>query len=332
MNINKVINEIDEELNSEFLIENSYKDNINKIKFEDLFTITNIYISARRCASGFRNRNDTQKFFEAPWLNSYKLYKSVLNGTFKPRYYKSRFIMERGKVREIKPPVFESKIVQKLICDWLVRPILEPEMIKTSYASVMGRGTDKMYSQVLRAINSCIKNKNTYIVMTDFKGYFSSIDVNILRKMFKNKIKDERIVNLIMEFSQEDGVSLGNEISQIPASFFPTSIDKVIKENVSTRHYFRYMDDSLFIVKDKFEAEDMINLFKKETNKLNLILKEPKIVPIGVNFTFCKERFLFDKNHNKYFRLCNKEIFIREKRKLKKFKNLLEELNTGQNF
>lgn len=324
MNVKKIINNIDEELKEEFSIEGAYKSYIGYIKFEDLFTVTNIYISARRCASSFRNRNDTQEFLKAPWLNSYKLYKSILDGSFKPRYYKSKFIMERGKVREIKPPVFESKVVQKLICDWLIRPLLEPEMINTSYASVMGKGTDKMYKDVLRAVNSCTKNKDAYIIMTDFKGYFSSIDVGILKTMLLERIKDEKIVNLIMQFSNGQGLSLGNELSQIPASFFPTSIDCAIKEGVSTGHFFRYMDDTLFIVNNKKEAEAMIDLFQQETQKLRLVLKEPKIVQMGINFTFCKERFLFDKKRDKYFRLCNRDIFDREKRKLLKFKELLK--------
>ena len=114
MNIEKKINEINNELSVNYSIDNAYSKYIGHIKFEDLFTISNIYISAMRCASGFRNRHDTQNFLKSPWLNSYKLYKRIINGTFKPRYYKSRFIMERGKVREIKPPVFESKVVQKL--------------------------------------------------------------------------------------------------------------------------------------------------------------------------------------------------------------------------
>lgn len=325
MNVNKIINKIDEELCSEFSIKNAYKNYIGYIKYEDLFSITNLYISAMRCASGFRNRNDTQEFLKAPWFNTYKLYQNILNGNFKPKYYNSKFIMERGKVREIKPPVFESKVVQKLLCDWIIRPILEPEMITTSYASVMGKGTDKMYSDVLRAVNSCVKNPNMYIVMTDFKGYFASIDVDILRAMLASRIKDKRIVDLIMQFSKGKGLSLGNELSQIPASFYPTDIDYAIKKAVSTGHYFRYMDDTLFIVNEKAEVDKMIDLFENGTKKLNLILKEPKVIPMGESFIFCKERFLFDKKRNKYFRLCNKDIFIREKRKLKYFHRMLEQ-------
>lgn len=325
MNVNKIISEIDRELSTEYDIDNAYQTYIGYIKFEDLFTVTNVYLSAIRCASGFRNRNDTQEFLKAPWLNSYKLYQSILDGTFRPKYYKSKFIMERGKVREIKPPVFESKVIQKILCDWLIRPLLEPEMITTSYASVMGKGTDKMYNDVLRAVNSCVKNKDSYIVMTDFKGYFSSIDLDVLRSMFEKTLKDERIVNLIMEFSKSKGLSLENELSQIPASFFPTDIDYAIKNAVSTGHYFRYMDDTLFIVSNKEETTKMIDLFEQETQKLKLILKEPKVIPVGMNFTFCKERFLFDKKRDKYFRLCNKDIFVREKRKLNLFKSMLAE-------
>ena len=328
MDISKIVSEIDKVLNEKYMLNNSYKTFIKYIKLEDLFTTTNTYISAMRCASGFRNRNDTQKFLNSPWLNSFKLCNSVLNGTFKPKYYKTKRIMERGKVREIKPPVFESKIVQKLLCDWIIRPLLEPEMIYTSYASIKGRGTDKMYKDVLRAINSVTHNKNAYIVMTDFKSYFSSINTDILKNMFTERINDKKIVYLIMAFSPDkEGLSLGNELSQIPASFYPTSIDKKIKQNISTGHFFRYMDDTLFIAKNIKEANNMINIFKREADKLKLILKPPKIVPITKKFVFCKERFLYDKKHNKYFRLCNKEIFIREKRKLRLFKNKLNNKN-----
>lgn len=324
MNIEKNIEKINNELKEKYLINEAYKRCIKYIKFEDLFTITNIYISAMRCASGFRKRNDTQSFFKAPWLNSYKLCKNILEGTFKPKYYSTKCIMERGKVREIKPPVFESKVVQKLLCDWIIRPLLEPEMINTSYASIKGRGTDKMYKDVLRAINSEVNNETAYIVMTDFKGYFSTIDVGLLELMLKERINDEKIIKLIMKFSKKDGLSLGNELSQIPASFYPTSIDKIIKKNVSTGKDFRYMDDTLFIVKSKAETVKILNIFENEAKKLKLILKEPKVIPIKTNFIFCKERFLFDKRHKKYFRLCNKEIFIREKRKLRLFNKKLK--------
>ena len=143
--------------------------------------------------------------------------------------------------------------------------------------------------------------------------------------MLASRIKDKRIVDLIMQFSKEKGLSLGNELSQIPASFYPTDIDYAIKKAVSTGHYFRYMDDTLFIVNEKAEVDKMIDLFENGTKKLNLILKEPKVIPMGESFIFCKERFLFDKKRNKYFRLCNKDIFIREKRKLKYFHRMLEQ-------
>lgn len=320
MNIEKSVKEIDTKLNEKFCMEDSYRKYIRYIKFEDLFTVTNIYISAMRCAAGFRNRNDTQRFISEPWLNSYKLYKDLMSGRFIPKYYQSQFIMERGKVREIKPPVFESKVVQKLLCDWLIRPLLEPEMINTSYASVTKKGTDKMYRDVLRAVNACVKNKETFIIMTDFKGYFSSIDLNILRRMFAERIEDKRIVDLIMSFSKGKGLSLGNELSQIPASFYPTSVDKAVKKAISTGQYYRYMDDSLFIASNKNEADNVIKLMKNEVDKLNLNLKEPVVIPVGKNFIFCKERFLYDKKRGRYFRLCNKEIFSREKKKLKLFK------------
>lgn len=299
-----------------------------KLTLEDIFTTDSVYLTAKRCALGFSKKNDTWAFQKNAWTSSQKLCEKVLNGSFKPKYYPSRSINERGKVRLIKPPTFECKVVQKVICDYVIRPLLEPKMISSSYASVKGRGTKKMYEDIEVALNRYMKcnykdKPDSYVVIqSDFSNYFGNIDTNILiEDILGRYIKDRRILDLIHAFSpDEKGLSLGNEASQIPASFFPSAFDHWCKDKMGLS-YFRYMDDSLAIVEKSKEAEYRRAIFEY-ASKLKITLKEEKIktFPLGTPFVFCKERFLIDKKSGLYYRLMNPAIERNERRKLKRFK------------
>lgn len=71
-------------------------------------------------------KNDTRFYVDSCYVNYLLLRDKVLSGKFKPRYYRTRLIKERGKEMVITPPTFETKVVQKVLCDYLIRPILEP--------------------------------------------------------------------------------------------------------------------------------------------------------------------------------------------------------------
>lgn len=315
---------IEQELEEETKIQQAYARYCGQIRLEDIFTTDTVYIAAQRCACGFRNRSDTQAFLQSVWVNSRDLRQRVLNGTFRPRYYKKRIIMERGKKREIQPPVFECKVVQKVLCDFLVRCILERRMIRHNYASIHGRGTKLLYEDVLKGLNEAgRKYQHPVIVMTDFSNFFASIDTAYLReKIFSRYIADERIVDLIMLFSPEPyGLSLGNELSQVPASFYPSAIDHAMKDRLGIRYYYRYMDDILFVVDGKADAEAAIDLMTEIGEPMNLRIKAEKlsVFPYGKWFIYCKERFLFNKEHGYYYQVINPDIPRQERHKIRAF-------------
>ena len=310
-----MLRELEAELFKKTKINKCYPKHCGLLTLEALFTTDSVYLAAQRCAAGFRNKRDTQKFLASPWLNSKNLAESVLGGDFTPKYYSVRIITERGKARKIKPPTFECKIVQKVICDYLIRPLLEHHMIHSNYASIKGKGTDLCYKDILKAVNkTCRTNKDAVIVLTDFTQYFASIDIDILCDMLRLYIKDERLISLIRLFSPEE-LSLGNELSQVPASFFPSKIDHWAKDRMGLP-YFRYMDDSLCITESLAQAENYISSVKQIASDLRLEIKEEKIqlITIGTPFVFCKERFLFG---DSYYRIQNPEIARNEKRKIK---------------
>jgi len=299
---------------------NNYPELSGYIPLEILFTPDMISLASEETAKHFHDRKDTIAFMKARWLNSQILSDKIINGEFKANYYKQITINERGKARLIKPPTFECKIVQKLLSTFILRPYLEANMIEHSYATVKGRGTDKLYSDLVIGLNEAIKHKNKYIVLTDFSNYFGSIDTRELEnRVFRSYIHNEQMIQLLMKFfPDEKGMVLGNEVSQLPASFYPNPIDQFITVTLMNPYYYRYMDDTLCVVKNKKEVKEHIETFKTMSNVLKLNVKDEKIqvIRMGTDFVFCKERFFFNKKTGHYYQMINPKRIRTEKRKI----------------
>lgn len=321
--------DIDQMILEEYGIYAAYEKYCGSLTLEDIFTTDSVYLSAKQCASGFQSRPDTQAFMKAAWKNSQALCERVLNNSFIPGYYPVRMINERGKMRTIKPPYFECKVVQKVICNAVLRAVLEYRMIHTNYASVRGKGTKMLYEDVLRGLNQAKKLYRTpVIIMTDFTDFFGSINNDILEKdVFERYIKDRRITALLRSFSPTPhGLSLGNEVSQVPASFFPSPIDHEMKDRRRLKFYYRYADDILAIVEED-QVQETIQTILDKSRELDLTIKDEKIkiVPFGENFVYCKERFIFNKEKQYYYSLINPTIPRRQAHKIHTFARKVEE-------
>ena len=330
----KMIYQIDKEFFEEYGITFAVEKYIRYIDFEDLFDTELIVLASQVAAAGFRHRTDTLWFMHSQWLNSKNLKDSIYNGTFKPKFYRKRNITERGKAREIKPPHFECKTVQKVGCNVLLRPTLEHRMIYHNNGSATCRGTDKTYYDVLKHLNQALKvyGKDGVIVITDFTGYFASIDrEGILHDNYRKIFRDPRIADFLIMFDDgEVGLTLGNETSQIPASAFAGPIDHYFKDRLRLKFYDRYMDDTEAILKDMDDADRYIRLYKKQADKLGLSLvkqkdgrKKEKIqkIQLGQSFTFCKEQYIYSKKDGHYYMLPNAERVRNIKHKIKAYRN-----------
>lgn len=296
---------------------NAYARHCGALTLEELFTPDLVQLSAERCACGFRDRPDTQRFMRHLAQSSQELAERVVAGEFRPRYYRERKIYERGKPRDIRPPAFESKVVQKLLNDWLVRPLIEPRCVSTCYSSITGRGCARMHADVERELNRR-DGTGRAILMTDFADYFASIDVDMLFKRLGRLISDGRVLDLMRSFSpQERGLSLGNELSQTPASWYPSPIDHWAKDRMRLP-YYRYMDDTLTVCESAGEAAGIALEYQAMAASLHLDLpgRKVRVVGYGEPFQFCKERYRFNARTGRYYRLINPEIPTRERRKM----------------
>ena len=226
------------------------------------------------------------------------LHNSLMAGTYKPKSY-HRFMVYEPKAREISAPAFRDRVVQHAIYN-VIRPIFDCSFIDHSFACRRGKGTHLAADYVQHALRQV--PRDSYILQLDIRKYYHSINRDILRQLIARKIKDERMLDLIMLFADnegETGTPIGNLLSQLFGLIYLNPIDQFVKRELKTKYYVRYVDDFVLIGLTREQAiahKAAIVEFLKQ--KLGLSLSKASIhrVTKGINFvgfrTWASRRFV----------------------------------------
>ena len=203
------------------------------------------------------------------------------------------FYITEPKLRKIEKSKYIDRIVHRWVVDSFIEPYFVQTFINTSYACLKGRGMHKACLDVQKAMKHC-KNKwnNYYILKMDISKFFQNINKDILYNILSKKVKDIKLLNLLKKiiYSNEGktGLAIGNYTSQMFANIYLNEIDQYVKHILKVRYYFRYMDDSILLLKTKEEAIEKLEKIK-EFLENNLELKLNNKTQIfkskqGVNF------------------------------------------------
>ena len=122
----------------------------------------------------------------------------------------------------------------------------------------------------------------------------------------------------------ERSMGIGSQISQIAGVFYPTPIDNFFKVRLGLKFYGRYMDDVYIIHHDKEILKHILNEFCEQAKRMKMFVnrKKTQIEKLSHGFTYLQTRYRVVAGRVSQ-RLCNK-TFIRERRRLKRFRNLLD--------
>ena len=114
----------------------------------------------------------------------------------------------------------------------------------------------------------------------DFRKYFDSLDHGIMQKQLHRLYKDKRLLDIFESIldsyhvKENQGVPIGNLISQYFANHYLTSVDHYAKEKLKIRAYIRYMDDLILWHNHKDSLIKTGLLLKQYSEKkLHLTLK-----------------------------------------------------------
>lgn len=136
-----------------------------------------------------------------------------------------------------------------------------------TYSCIKGRGIHKASYNLRKSLKKGYK----YCLKLDIVKFYQSIDNQILKRIIRRKIKDEKLLSLIDEIiDSSEGLPIGSYLSQHLANLYLTYFDHFVKEKLRVERYFRYADDMVILSNDK---EILWEWFKAISTYLNDELK-----------------------------------------------------------
>lgn len=302
--------------------------------------------SVFKCKKGSDWKETVQKYVHHWMINNNETKNKLISKKYHQDAPCKFSISERGKKRNIKALTIKDRVVKNSVTENILNPIIEKYCIYDNGASQKGKGVkfarDRIKRHLIKYYNQYGDN-NGYVVLMDYHGFFDSIDHKKLGESLKYKIKDKDTFNFVCygieanNYSEDfidyenyngeltgNGVGIGAQDSQAFGIFFPTYVDNWVKivKSKSAKYYERYMDDSFTLCRTKEEAKEIMRGIVENSEKYNLIInsKKCKIVKLSHGFTFLKYKYFL--NYGGSISISqNNETFIRERRKLKKWKN-----------
>jgi hypothetical protein len=311
-------------------------------QYDDFGRVTdfdNLYNASRASMRGVAWKESVQRYESNALRNIKETRRRLLAGESVQNGFVEFTLRERGKVRHIKSIHISERVAQKCLCDEVLVPVLSRPLIYDNGASIKGKGVHFALRRFVAHLSKFYRNNNYsnegYALLIDFSKFFDNIDHKILFALLGRKIQDSRVreltKNFIDVFGEGKSLGLGSQVSQICAVFYPDRLDHYIKEKLRVKYYGRYMDDLYLIHKSKDYLKECLKIITGlcEKLKITINMKKTRIVRLSQGVVFLKGKYRLLPS-GKVLRLPAKDSTARMKRKLRKFKPLLD--NKQMNF
>lgn len=325
------------------------RDSQRKMKFENFINqyadfelvcnMDNLKNSYKKSRLGVSWKESVQKYELFLLHNLTETRQKLLNNEKVTKGFVEFTIHERGKIRRIRSVHISERVVQKSLCDNVLVPLFSRALIYDNGASVKGKGITFAMGRLRTHLNKFYnenKSNDGYVLVLDFSKYFDNIIHSKLfemyRKYFANEKTFELYKNFVTVFGDDISLGLGSQVSQISAIAYPSKLDHFCKEVLRIKYYGRYMDDTYLIHKDKHYLEYCLQEIRKICDELGIKLNKTKtrIVPLDEGFWFLKGKYIL-LSSGKIVCRASRDGCLRMKRKLKKFKLMLENGKMTQN-
>jgi retron-type reverse transcriptase len=309
----------------------------HKNLYQEIYNLSNLILAWRKARKGKTNKIYVKEFETDTIGNLLKLHEELKNESYFPKPLKI-FILRDPKTRKISKSEFRDRIIHHAIIN-ILEPIFTKSFIYDSCANIKGKGNlfalkrfDYFKNKVTengKLIKNSFKDNNFvygYCLKADIKHYFEEVDREILLKILRKKIDDEKTINLIIKILNNNtikgdergkGMPLGNLTSQFFANIYLNDLDYFVKHKLKAKYYIRYVDDFIILHKSNSQLKEWkikINNFLKEELKLELHPDKSKIIPLSKGVDFVGFRNFY------YFRLLRRRNIKNMQRKIDSYK------------
>lgn len=318
------------------------------IVYSNILDIDRIIDTYHNIMINTKHRNKILEYNMFYMCNLVTIYNKLKNHTYHHGEY-NIFVIKEPKVRVIMSEKLEDKIVNHLVSDYILLPLIEPRLIDTNVATRVGKGTKMViYYMKKYLITMHKKYSNFYILKCDISKFFYSIDHDVLLNKLKKIGLDNDSYEIIEDiihstdykyiydkidnfgvttnYKKGKGLGIGNQTSQILAIFYLNDLDHFIKEKLHIKYYIRYMDDFILIHQDKEYLKYCLEEIKKflKFDKLELNHKT-NIYSICNGVSFIGYKYIFKKN--RLYMLIPSNTKKRIKKRIREKKTTIENYN-----
>ena len=210
-------------------------------------------------------RKAVQEFHQNLDKNLKALFDAYRDETWVTSGYTKKMVY-RPKVR----PVHKLPVKDHVIQHAVMIPV-EDKLRQTLYwkspAGTKGKGTNYFYEMMKKDIYSHPQSETFYCVPLDIHHYFQNVDHGLLKKEYRRKIKDRKLLRFLDEVveSFNPGIVLGLKLAQLFGQLFLSRFDYLaircfgIIDDVERFRYWqsRYVTDSLVTCRTANEAREL---------------------------------------------------------------------------
>ena len=274
--------------------------------FDNVTDLDHLYNGMKKCARGVRWKKSVQSYLYDGLFNIREIKIKLVNREDVRKGFVFFVIWERGKVRRIYSVHISERVPQRVLCDYVVVPIIERSIISNNCASMKGKGeiyAEDALSKDLQDFFRKYGDNHGFILFLDVHNYFGIIDRNNVKSQMSRMLRDKRLLWLfslfvdafeeIPEFRTR-GMGLGSQISQICGILALNPIDHFIKECIpDIEGMCRYMDDTYMVIRSYEHALLVRQTVMSKYREAGYEMNEAKcvILPIWKSFVWLKKRY-----------------------------------------
>lgn len=286
--------------------------------YEKMCDLSLIRYAIRKAAQGKTYKHYIRKVLQNEEAYALRTQEMLVNESVKLSPNRQITIYDRScsKERIITVPKFFPDQILHWVVMLIIEPIITKGMYRFNCGSVPTRGGMEAKRYVERALKD---EKIRYVAKLDISKFFNSVKPKYLMSMFRNKIKDEKVLRLINAILKNGGdcLPIGYYTSQWFSNFFLEGFDHYVKEELKIRKYVRYVDDMVLLDTNKRKLHKAIARMDEYLHKIGLKLKRNYQVwkvgsrPIDfVGFRFYQDKTVLRKKI--FFRLCRRVRNVRK--------------------
>ena len=203
------------------------------ITFEDV-----LRVYEKQVRVNTKNKVKIRKFEDFYSINLSKVKKIINDKSYVPGRY-NIFLIKEPKYRVIMSQNISDKLINHVIADKILLPVLDNSLINTNVATRIGKGTHFGIRYLKKYLNK-LKGNTVYALKFDISKYFYNINHEILFNLLKKKIKDKDSLDVIWKIIKSTDSDYVNRRIQFLKN---KELDKIQNMNILDNHYKKIIDE-----------------------------------------------------------------------------------------